>query len=219
MSIASHIDHTQLSLKSTEQEIIQLCEEAKQYEFAAVCVLPCRVPLAKHILGSTNVRVCTVIGFPLGANNTAVKVAEANLAVTQGADEIDMVINLGWLKDGNWNGVEDDIIAVRKACPNIVLKVILETGLLTTHEKILMAKMCERTKVDFIKTSTGSTHGGATLEDVSLLKTVGGELIKVKASGGIKTYEQAATMINAGADRIGTSTGVAIINEAKRSIQ
>lgn len=211
-ALAKTIDHTLLSPHATAADIDRLCAEAKAFEFASVCVLPSRVRQAAQALKDSPVKVCTVIGFPLGANSTQVKLQELRLARQDGAHEFDMVVNLGDVKDGNWKDVEAEILLLRDASlPDGILKVIVETGLLTQGEKVLLSRMCARTQVDFIKTSTGSTYGGATTEDVALMAKEAGPNVQVKASGGIKTAEDALAMLHAGATRLGTSHGLAIL--------
>lgn len=209
MNLAKYIDHTILKPSAVKADIELLCKEAKEYGFASVCVNPCWVPLCAMLLEGADVKVCTVVGFPLGANMSAVKAFEADLAVKQGAREIDMVINIGALKSGMLDAVRDDIRAVRDACKGQILKVIIETSYLTDEEKITASKISAQCGADFVKTSTGFSDKGATVEDVKLMAKAGG--IKVKASGGIKTKEDALKMIEAGASRLGTSSGIKII--------
>ena len=209
-SLASYIDHTLLKPIATKADILKLCEEAKQYHFASVCVNPCWVSLCAELLKGTDVKVCTVIGFPLGANTSEIKASEAALAIQQGADEVDMVINIGALKEGNTEKVYQDIVAVRKASVGKVLKVIIETSYLTDEEKKTVCKLVAKAGADFVKTSTGFSSAGATPEDVKLMKEASG--IKVKASGGVRTKEDALKMIEAGASRLGASAGVKIVS-------
>ncbi|MBO7605762.1 MAG: deoxyribose-phosphate aldolase [Elusimicrobiaceae bacterium] len=209
-NLASYIDHTLLKPIATKADILKLCEEAKQYHFASVCVNPCWVSLCAEILKGTGVKVCTVIGFPLGANTSEIKAAEAALAIKQGADEVDMVINIGALKEGNTDYVYQDISTVRKASEGKILKVIIETSYLTDEEKKIACKISAKAGADFVKTSTGFSDAGATAEDVKLMKEASG--INVKASGGVRTKEDALNMINAGANRLGASAGVKIIS-------
>lgn len=213
MNLAPLIDHTLLLPHATKEDVEKLCKEADEAGFAAVCVLPSRVGQAADLLINSSVAVCTVVGFPLGAQPPEIKAAEARQARNEGAEEIDMVVNLGWVKDGNWSGVDRDIHAVRRASKGLVMKVILETGLLTEQEKIHLAYLCSTAGVDFVKTSTGSTHGGATVEDVALLRQHVHPSVRIKASGGIKTVEQAMAMVAAGADRLGTSYGMGIVEQ------
>ena len=216
-SIARIIDHTLLKPETTKEEIVTLCSEAKEYEFASVCVNSCYVPLCKDLLEKTRVKVCTVIGFPLGAVSTKAKRAEAEEALANGAQEIDMVINIGMLKSGEYQYVFEDInqvvlIAKRNKA---VCKVILETALLTDEEKIKACLIAKEAKADFVKTSTGFSKGGATAGDVALMKYVVGSAVGVKASGGIRTKEDAEEMIKSGADRIGASASVKIVTGQK----
>ena len=209
-NLASYIDHTLLKPIATKADILKLCEEAKQYHFASVCVNPCWVSLCVETLKGTGVKVCTVIGFPLGANTSEIKAQEAALAIKQGADEVDMVINIGALKEGNTDYVYQDILAVRKASEGKILKVIIETSYLTDEEKKTVCKLAAKAGADFVKTSTGFSNAGATAEDVKLMKEESG--IKVKASGGVRTKEDALKMINAGASRLGASAGIKIVS-------
>jgi len=192
-----------------QSDIERLCKEAVQYGFAAVCVNPFWVPLCAKLLKDGGVAVCTVVGFPLGANSTDAKVFETDLAVKEGAREIDMVINIGALKSGMFDIVEADIKAVRAACKGKILKVIIETSYLTDEEKVKACKIAAACGADFVKTSTGFSGKGATAGDIKLMAAASG--IKVKASGGVKTGEDALKMIDAGASRVGTSSGVKII--------
>ncbi len=211
MNIAKYIDHTILKAFATKQDIEKLCAEAKEYNFASVCVNPVWVSYAAQLLKGSGVDVCTVIGFPLGANDSAIKAQEAALAVKQGAGEVDMVINIGALKGGDLSAVKADIAAVRAASKGVVLKVIIETSYLTDEEKIAVCKICAEVGADFVKTSTGFSDKGATEHDVKLMAQASG--IKVKASGGIKTKEDALKMIEAGASRLGTSSGIKIVTD------
>ncbi|MCI7718753.1 deoxyribose-phosphate aldolase [[Pasteurella] aerogenes] len=208
--IAKFIDHTALSAEKNEQDIIKLCDEAIENGFFSVCINSGYIPLAKEKLQGTDVKICTVVGFPLGANLTSVKAFETQEAIQAGADEIDMVINVGWIKSQKWQAVKADIQAVLQACNGIPLKVILETCLLTKEEIVQACEICKALNVAFVKTSTGFNKGGATVEDVALMKqTVGA--IGVKASGGVRDTQTALAMIDAGATRIGASAGIAII--------
>lgn len=208
--IAKFIDHTALSAEKNEQDIIKLCDEAIENGFFSVCINSGYIPLAKEKLQGTDVKICTVVGFPLGANLTSVKAFETQEAIRAGADEIDMVINVGWIKSQKWQAVKADIQAVLQACNGIPLKVILETCLLTKEEIVQACEICKALNVAFVKTSTGFNKGGATVEDVALMKqTVGA--IGVKASGGVRDTQTALAMIDAGATRIGASAGIAII--------
>lgn len=211
-NISSYIDHTVLKANATRADIEKLCREAELYSFASVCINPCHVKYAKSLLKDSQVKVCTVVGFPLGAMTSAAKAFEAEEAVKNGADEIDMVINIGALKDGDASFVEEDIRTVKKACKDKLLKVIIEACLLTDEEKITASMCAKRAGADFVKTSTGFSTGGACIEDVRLMrKTVGNEM-GVKAAGGVRTREDALLMIEAGATRIGTSAGVSIVS-------
>ncbi|GIN70982.1 deoxyribose-phosphate aldolase [Bacillus sp. J14TS2] len=211
-NLAEIIDHTLLKPDATKEQIIQLCEEASHYHFASVCVNPEWVSTANQCLQKTNVKVCTVVGFPLGANTTETKVFETTHAIEQGADEVDMVINIGALKAGENDQVQKDIAAVCAAATGKALvKVIIETSLLTEEEKRQACILAKKAGADFVKTSTGFSGGGATIEDIKLMRVTIGEQMGVKASGGIKTKEDACKMLEAGATRIGTSSGVAIV--------
>ena len=212
-SLAKTIDHTLLKAIGTEDQVRELCVEAKKYGFASVCVNPVWVSLCARELGGSGVMVCTVIGFPLGANSSEIKAAEAKHAVAQGAHEVDMVINIGAAKAGDWKAVEDDIREVSKAAGKATLKVIIETCYLTDGEKVKACEAAARAGAQFVKTSTGFGTGGATPEDVKLMKKTVGDKLKVKASGGIRSYHDAILMLDAGADRLGASSGVAIISE------
>lgn len=209
-TVSSMIDHTILKPEASLVEIEKLCEEAKQYKFCSVCVNSCHVILCKEKLDGSKVKVCSVIGFPLGAMSTPAKAFEAKQAVEDGASEIDMVINVGLVKSGEKDALSRDIKAVLEACGDAVLKVILETGLLSREEKILCCKICRELGVGFVKTSTGFGHGGATIEDVKLMREIVGPDIGVKASGGVRSFETAVEMIQAGATRLGTSSGISI---------
>ncbi|MFY1027725.1 deoxyribose-phosphate aldolase [Actinobacillus seminis] len=208
--IAKFIDHTALSAEKNEQDIIKLCDEAIENGFFSVCINSGYIPLAKEKLQGANVKICTVVGFPLGANLSSVKAFETQEAIRAGADEIDMVINIGWIKSQKWQAVKADIQAVLQACNGIPLKVILETCLLTKEEIVQACEICKALNVAFVKTSTGFNKGGATVEDVTLMKQVVGE-VGVKASGGVRDTQTALAMMEAGATRIGTSVGIAII--------
>lgn len=212
MDIASYIDHTVLAADASEEKIRVLCKEAADNHFASVCVNSCWVSLASELLKGTGVNVCTVVGFPLGAMNTRAKAFEASDAVDNGAEEIDMVLNVGYMKSGLYDKAEEDIREVKKACKGKLLKVILETCLLTDEEKKKACELAERAGADYVKTSTGFSKGGATKEDVALMRKTVGDRLGVKASGGIRSYEKAMEMIEAGASRLGTSSGIAIIN-------
>ncbi|GHU83913.1 deoxyribose-phosphate aldolase [Clostridia bacterium] len=214
-AIAAMIDHTLLKATATEAEITTLCREAAQYGFASVCVNPCYVPLAAKLLAGTPVAVCTVIGFPLGANTPAAKAFEARDAVAMGAREVDMVINVGALKSGRVDLLEHEIRAVVEASGGALVKVIIETCYLTDPEKILAVQAAARAGADFVKTSTGFGTGGATVADVALMRANIPAAMRVKASGGIRSYEDAVAMVEAGAARIGASAGIAIVEKAE----
>ncbi|MGY4677687.1 deoxyribose-phosphate aldolase [Pasteurella sp. P03HT] len=209
--IAQFIDHTALTAEKTEQDILKLCDEAIENRFWSVCINSGYIPLAKEKLAGTDVKICTVVGFPLGANLSSVKAFETREAIQAGADEIDMVINVGLIKSNKWDAVEADIAAVLTACAGTPLKVILETCLLSKEEIVKACEICKQLNVAFVKTSTGFNSGGATVEDVALMKQTVGD-IGVKASGGVRDTETAVAMIKAGATRIGASAGIAIIN-------
>lgn len=212
-NLNQYIDHTLLKADAKVADVKKIITEAKTYQFKAVCINPCHVKLCAAELKDSNVNVCTVIGFPLGANSTATKVFEAQDAINNGAQEIDVVINIGALKDDNQTLVLEELQAVRAVCNNgIILKVIIETALLTEAEKITACKLVSEAKADFIKTSTGFASQGATVADVALLRKYVAQNVAIKASGGVKTQEQALAMIEAGATRIGTSNGITIIN-------
>lgn len=215
MKLNKFIDHTVLKPETTKDQVAKVLEEAKEYDFASVCINPTWVSFAAEGLKGTDVKVCTVIGFPLGANTPAVKAFETKDAIANGADEIDMVINIGALKDKNYDLVLEDIKAVVEASGDKLVKVIIETCLLTDEEKVKACELSKQAGADFVKTSTGFSTGGATVEDVALMrKTVGPEM-GVKASGGARSYEDAIAFIEAGATRIGASSGVAIMKGEK----
>ena len=219
MSIAAYIDHTLLKQNATAEQIDQLCSEAAEYHFASVCVNPYYVARCVKNLKGTDVKVCTVIGFPLGATTTETKVFEALQAVKSGAQEIDMVMNVSAMKSKNFKGIESEIQALAAVAEgSAILKVIIETCLLTEEEKVLACQMAKRSGAQFVKTSTGFSTGGATVEDIALMrKTVGPEM-GVKASGGIRDYRTAKAMLDAGATRIGASAGVAIVREEAEAL-
>ncbi len=211
MNIADKIDHTMLKADATSATVIRYCREAIQYGFASVCVNSCHAALVSRELSGTGIKTCCVVGFPLGAMSTAAKAFEARQAVADGAEEIDMVINIGAVKDQNWALAEDDIRAVVEASRPALVKVILETCLLTDEEKIRACESAVSAGAAFVKTSTGFSTGGATTADVALMKkTVAGRAL-VKASGGIRTPEEARAMLEAGADRIGAGNGVPLL--------
>lgn len=205
------IDHTLLKPEATEKDIKRLCEEAKEYDFMSVCVNPHYVPLAKKFLAGSNVKVCTVVGFPLGMNRTRIKILETRQALKEGADEIDMVINVGALKARKNKFVQKEIEKLKAECGKHVLKVIIETCLLTDKEKVRACELAKAAGADFVKTSTGFSTGGATVHDVKLMRETVGKDMGVKASGGVKTHQDLLDMVEAGASRIGTSRGKDII--------
>ena len=207
------IDHTLLKPDASIEAIEKLCEEALKYDFASVCVNPGFVPLCAKLLKGSNVKVCTVIGFPLGATLPSVKVYETKEAVREGADEIDMVINVSQLKAKNDAYVYQEIKDIKAACDGKLLKVIIETCLLTDEEKVRACELSVKAGADFVKTSTGFSTGGATAEDVALMRKTVGPHIGVKASGGVRTYEDMVEMVKAGANRIGTSNGVKLLQK------
>lgn len=212
MNINKLIDHTALKPNTNKESILKLIAEAKTYDFASVCVNPCWVALAHQELKNTDVKVCTVVGFPLGANTTKVKVFETKDAIEKGAQEIDMVINIAMLKDKEYDYVENEIHQIVEAAKDkAIVKVIIETCLLTDEEKIKACELSQKAGADFVKTSTGFSTGGATVHDIALMrKTVGAEM-GVKASGGVHTHEEALAMVEAGATRIGASVGVKLL--------
>lgn len=212
-TMASMIDHTILKASATEEMIEALCQEAIKYNFASVCINPVFVKFAAKKLSHSNVKVCTVIGFPLGANSPETKAFEATKAVEDGAHEIDMVINVGMLKSGNLKYVEDEISRVVKASKGALVKVIIETCFLTDEEKVTACKLAKNSGANFVKTSTGFGTGGATAADVALMMKTVGASMGVKASGGIRSLSETLAVIEAGANRIGTSSGVSIIDE------
>ncbi|HIZ59709.1 MAG TPA: deoxyribose-phosphate aldolase [Candidatus Dorea faecipullorum] len=214
MKLASMIDHTILKPEADKEQVETICREAREYGFASVCVNSSYVPLCAELLRDTEVKVCTVIGFPLGAMSTAAKAAEARQAILDGAEELDMVIHIGMLKDGNNEYVEQDIHSVvEEARGKAAVKVIIETCLLSEEEKVRACMLAKKAGADYVKTSTGFSTGGATAEDIALMKNTVGKDMKVKASGGIRTREKAEEMRKAGADRIGTSSGIRIVEE------
>ena len=216
MNIASYIDHTVLAADAGQETIEKLCEEARQWKFASVCVNTCWTAFCAEKLKGTGVNVCSVVGFPLGAMCTRAKAYEAACAVEAGATEVDLVINVGWLKDGKYDLVENDIREVKKACAGKLLKVIIETCLLTDEEKVRACELSVKAGADYVKTSTGFSKGGAKAEDVALMRKTVGKNTGVKASGGIRTYEDAMKMIEAGASRLGCSAGIAIVTGAAK---
>lgn len=218
MELNKYIDHTLLKADATPAMITKLCAEAREHDFASVCVNSAYVPLAAELLRGADVKVCCVVGFPLGACLSAAKAAETRLAVDAGAEEIDMVINIGMAKAGDWAYVESDIAAVVNAAhPKAIVKVIIECCLLNDEEKLAACNAAKRAGADFVKTSTGFSTGGATAEDVALMRGAVGSAMGVKAAGGIRTYADALKMISAGANRLGASAGIAIMQEAAGS--
>lgn len=211
MSINKMIDHTMLKADSKKEIIERYCEEAKQYGFASVCVNSYYVPLVSERLRGSDVKTCCVVGFPLGAMLTSAKALEALESVKAGAEEVDMVLNIGALKDQDYDAVYEDIRAVVEAARPAIVKVIIETCLLTDEEKVKACELAVKAKAAFVKTSTGFSTGGATVEDVALMRKTVGDKARVKASGGIRTPEDAKAMIEAGADRIGAGNGVILI--------
>jgi deoxyribose-phosphate aldolase len=213
--VAALIDHTLLKPEATQQDITRVCEEARQYQFASVCINPCWVTLAAELLDGSPVRVCTVIGFPLGANDQRTKISEADLALTQGAKEIDMVQNIGALRSRDYHLVQKEIGDLADIAHSYggFLKVILEICLLSDEEKVTACRLAQQSGADFVKTATGFSAGGATVADVELMRRTVGPLMGVKASGGIRTLDHLRQMVVAGANRIGASAGVSIIRE------
>ncbi|MFQ6003165.1 MAG: deoxyribose-phosphate aldolase [Candidatus Zixiibacteriota bacterium] len=217
MNIAQMIDHSLLKPEVTKEMIRKLCEEGEKYDFASVCVNPVWVSLCVDLLRKSSVKICTVSGFPLGANKPEVKAKEVEIAIKEGADEVDMVANIGALKSGDFKLAEEEIKAVRNTIGDEkILKVIIETAILTDEEKIRATELILSCGADFVKTSTGFGYSGARVEDVKLLKKVTGDKIKIKASGGIRDYNAVLELIEAGANRIGTSSGVQIVEQSKR---
>lgn len=212
-NIAHLIDHTNLKQDARGSDIDKLCREAAEYGFASVCVNPCNVSRAAALLSGTATKVCCVVGFPLGASTTECKAFEASLAARNGASEIDMVMNVGWLKDGRFDDVRDDIAAVVSAVPGCAVKVILETCLLEKSEIVQACRLAAEAGAAFVKTSTGFSSGGANAEDVALMRRSVGPEMGVKAAGGIRSRSAAEAMIEAGADRLGSSCSLSICNE------
>lgn len=215
MKLNKFIDHTLLKATATIAEIETLCKEAVKYDFFSVCVNSCYVSYAKNFLKGTDIKVCSVIGFPLGAMSLRSKVFETEQAIVDGADEIDMVINVGLLKSGEIEQVLNEITQIKKACGERVLKVILETCYLTDEEKRLACELSVKAGADFVKTSTGFGSGGATVEDVILMKQAVSGKAKIKASGGVRDFETAMKYVDLGVQRIGTSNGIAIVTGGK----
>ena len=215
MPLNKYIDHTNLKPAATRADIEKLCAEAREWDFASVCVNPCNIALCKELLAGSDVMTCTVIGFPLGQNTTATKVAETEDAYAMGCDEFDMVINVGKLKDGDTAYVKNEIAAVMAAAKGRTVKVIIETGLLTDEEKAIATRLTCEAGAHFVKTCTGVSAGVATVADVRIMKeNLSGNTV-IKASAGIRTYEDTMALIEAGASRIGTSAGIAIVTDAK----
>lgn len=212
MNLKNYIDHTLLAANATTNQIVRLCDEAIEHGFYAICVNSSYVSLANSCLMGTNVKLAATIGFPLGASSSEAKVSEARLAVKEGADEIDMVINIGFLLDGKMERVKEEIAAVKKAIDGRILKVIIETCYLTSDEILIASKLVAEAGADFVKTSTGFGSRGASTNDVKIMKQAIGDKIKIKASGGIRDAETAREYISLGADRIGTSSGIKIIS-------
>ncbi|ATF12595.1 deoxyribose-phosphate aldolase [Brevibacillus brevis X23] len=215
MNMNKYIDHTLLKPDATQEMIDNLCQEAREHDFMSVCVNPYWVKRSAELLAGSDVKVCTVIGFPLGASTIESKAAETRDAIANGATEVDMVLNVGALKSGDLETVKKDIVAVKQAAGDILLKVILETCLLTEEEKVVACKLSVEAGADYVKTSTGFSTGGATVEDIALMRKTVGPNVGVKASGGVRDGEAAVAMIEAGASRVGTSSGVSIVTGAK----
>lgn len=213
-ALAKYIDHTLLAPDASREQIRTLCEEAMQHGFYSVCLNSAQVPYAASCLTDKNVVICAVVGFPLGAGLSDTKAFEAERAIAAGAGEIDMVLNIGWLKEGLLEAVREDIAAVHRACGAVPLKVILETCLLSDEQKVQACEICRDLGVAFVKTSTGFSRSGATAEDVALMRKTVGAGIGVKASGGVRDYPTAVKMIEAGATRLGSSSGIAIVGGA-----
>lgn len=217
MKLNKYIDHTLLKADATKEQITKLCNEAKEYDFASVCVNTSYVPLCADLLKDSDVKVCCVVGFPLGAMDIKSKAFEAKTAVSNGAKEVDMVINIGKLKDKDYDYVTKDIEEVVNASKPAIVKVIIETCLLTDEEKVEACKCSMKAKAEFVKTSTGFSTNGATVEDVALMRKTVGDTCNVKAAGGIRSYDDAMKMIEAGADRLGCSAGIKIMEGAKKT--
>lgn len=216
MSVAQYIDHTLLKANATVEDVKKICEEAKQYQFAAVCINPTYVSCVKEMLSNTNVKVCTVIGFPLGANTTAVKIFEAEQALKDGAEELDYVVNISDVKNGYYLKVDKEMKAfhdLKETYPDITIKIILENCYLTQGEIKKVCELAKDNELDYVKTSTGFGSGGAEMNDVILMRKTVGEKMGVKASGGVRTFKDAVKYIGAGATRIGTSNGVSIVEQ------
>lgn len=215
MKLSKYIDHTLLKADASLEAIGKLCDEAKEYDFKSVCVNTCNIPFCKEKLAGSDVLVCCVIGFPLGAMSKEAKIAETMDAIRKGADEVDMVINIGRLKDEDYAYVTDEIRSIKEVCADRTLKVIIETCLLTDEEKVKACECIVDAKADFVKTSTGFSTAGATFEDVALLKKTVGDRCFIKAAGGVRSREDFEKMISLGADRIGTSSGTKLIEKGE----
>ena len=215
MKLSKYIDHTLLKADASLKAIEKLCDEAKEYDFKSVCVNTCNIPFCKEKLAGSDVLVCCVIGFPLGAMSTEAKIAETADALAKGADEVDMVINIGRLKDKDYAYVTDEIRRIKETCGEKTLKVIIETCLLTDEEKVKACECILEAKADFVKTSTGFSTNGATFEDVALLKQTVGDRCYIKAAGGVRSRDDFEKMISLGANRIGTSSGTKLINKGE----
>ena len=213
MNYNKMIDHTDLKADTPLETVKRICDEAMEYGFASVCINPCHVAYCADYLKDSDVNVCTVIGFPLGANTSAVKAFETKDAIANGADEIDMVMNIGALKDKNYDLVRNDVKAVVEAANGTLVKVILETCLLTEDEIKKACELCVEAKADYVKTSTGFSTRGATIEDVQIMKAAVQGKAKVKAAGGVRTHEDMVKIVEAGADRIGTSAGCSLVDK------
>jgi len=211
--LARLIDHTLLKSETKIEDIKKLCEEALKYQFYSVCINPCYVKTAKEFLKNSDIKICTVISFPLGASTIKTKIYEATEAIENGADEIDMVMNIGMFKSNRYEYIYEEISSIKKAIEYRILKVIIETSILSEEEKIKASEIIKKSGANFVKTSTGFSQGGATKEDVLLIRKSVGDNFGIKASGGIKTYQQAVELINAGATRIGSSSSVKIMEE------
>ena len=211
INISKKIDHTLLAPNATLEQFKQLCDEAVENDFYSVCVPPFMVKSCKKCLADTDIKICTVVGFPLGYNSYLTKIVEAKELINNGADEIDAVINISVLKSGDFGFINKEVKNLRQACGKNILKIIIETAYLTDKEKIEVSKIILKNGADFIKTSTGFASSGAKIEDIKLIKSVVGKNIRIKAAGGISTYEQAVAMIDAGASRIGSSKSLNIV--------
>jgi len=211
--LARLIDHTLLKSETKIEDIKKLCEEALKYQFYSVCINPCYVKTAKEFLKNSDIKICTVISFPLGASTIKTKIYEATEAIENGADEIDMVMNIGMFKSNRYEYIYEEISSIKKAIEYRILKVIIETSILSEEEKIKASEIIKKSGANFVKTSTGFSQGGVTKEDVLLIRKSVGDNFGIKASGGIKTYQQAVELIKAGATRIGSSSSVKIVEE------